>query len=699
MRNLSDVNSKGHFFQGGNSPLKYFQDCLEVSVQYRRAAGYFSSSMFLAADASLTNFFENGGLMRIVCSPRLMPEDVEAIAKGSASRLIISNSLERDLQEVLNTREDSCAAKILGLLVERGQIEFKIAVKKSAGAGIFHSKVGIFEDFLGERSAFCGSTNETWSGWADYGNSESFVSMNTYSGPESLVYVESLDRYFESLWNDQLENLEVRPLPEIPAEILRQESKGYKLEELVEDLRRVKEKSIRQKAINPQAKSLMEHQKMVLESWRKNQFIGIVDHVTGAGKTITALAAIKGWLQEEKPVLVIVPSTLLQKQWAFEIRNDIGIEPLFVGGELGKRQRWLSVLADATRRDKMFGKRITLAVLGSASSEDFVKRVQFGVHLLVVGDEVHTIGQVQSTKLADGISQCGGRLGLSATYERFGDEEGTKRIERSFGFPLLPKFTIRDAIAAGRLVPYEYHIAECRLDDLEQELFDQLTKDIQQLLARERTNSFNQLSPYLQLLIFKRAKIIKKASQKTAIAFDVISDNYKQGDRWLVYCDDIDQVETIANSLKELDIHVLKYFDAMVGDKEKTLEYFGEKGGVLIAIKCLDEGIDIPSATHALILASSQNPREYIQRRGRVLRSNPNSGKYKASIYDVVTVRDNSVPLIRSEVSRMAAFAQDANNSLILLQVEEYLSAIALHEGNLTDFIYESTIAQEDDTD
>jgi superfamily II DNA or RNA helicase len=652
--------------------------------------------MFIAADAAMSDFISNGGTIKVVCSPRLLPEDVEAINDGIQSRLVVSKSIERDIFGALDDVSQVSAIKLLGLLVSRGQLEFRIAVKKDGTSGMFHSKVGIFEDSIGVRSAFCGSTNETWSGWADYGNSESFVAMSTLGGKESLKYVDDLDHYFDELWQGRIGNLEVRPLPDTPLEILLKESRGHNLEELVEDLKKVRSRKSPRKdeqnlGLNT-PKKLMQHQVEVLKSWEISKNVGIIDHVTGAGKTISAISAIRDWIQEGKPALVIVPSTLLQKQWASEIRREIGIEPLFAGGSLGKRSDWLLSLADATRNDKSFGSRITISVLGTAVTDDFVKRIQVGSHLLIVGDEVHTLGQLQASDLVSKIEKCGARLGLSATYERFGDIEGTKRIEKAFGQPLKPTFTIRDAIEAGRLVPYNYYIERCNLDHDESERFADLTKQIQQLIARESSSDFSHFSSYLQMLIFKRAKIIKQANAKISLARDVLVKNFKDGDRWLVYCDDINQIEQVENVIQNQGITILKYFDAMAGDKKETLEYFSEKGGILLAIKCLDEGIDIPSATHALILASSQNPREYIQRRGRVLRSSPDTGKYKAEIYDVVTLNEDEIPVMENELNRMWSFAQDADNSMVTIQIEEMRSNIELVRNKILDISFEEAV-------
>jgi superfamily II DNA or RNA helicase len=616
-----------------------------------------------------------------------MPEDVQSINDGIESKEILAKSIERDVSSMLEDVATMSATKILGYLVARGQLEIKISTKIDVSPGIFHAKVGIFEDSLGGRSSFCGSTNETWSGWADYGNGEAFLAKSTYEGPESVKDVESIDDYFSQLWGDRVSNLTTVPFPDVPKEILLRESEHSNLQELIEDLNQVKMKKANNSDFKKNSsKVLMDHQLAVLQSWRDNGRKGIIDHVTGAGKTITAISAIKEWIQDGKSALVLVPSTLLQRQWLSEIRNEISIEALPVGGELGPRSKWSLALSDATRDMKDFGPRIVVAVVGSAVSEEFLKRLMTGRHLMIVGDEVHTLGQAQCIPLLDKLKDCGSFLGLSATYTRFGDPDGTQRIENIFGYPLKPSFSIKEAIKSGRLVNYDYNIANCYLTHSESEAYEILSKDIEKLMAREKGTTFKSFSKFLQILIFKRAKIIKQAEGKTLIARKILEENYQTKDRWLVYCDDVNQINRIEDSLKGLNLPILKYYDAMPGDKLQTLNYFGEKGGVLLAIKCLDEGIDIPSATHALILASSQNPREYIQRRGRVLRSNQESGKSHAFIFDPITLTDKDIPVQNSELTRMISFAQDADNSKILLTLEDLRSRIFKETGEWPEY-------------
>jgi len=684
MPNLEFVESHGLFYEGGKSPLTFFQDCLEESIEYKRAAGYFSSSVFLAVNESLSKFLDRNGVIYLVCSPRLMPEDIEAIKSGSQSRLISQDRVIAEIHEMLENPMTRSTTKILGHLVASGNLEIRIAIRTDLERGMFHSKVGIFRDSFGGKVAFVGSTNETWSGWSDYGNAESFIAKSTYRGPESEQDVAEIEKYFDQLWSNNLPGLTTSSLSDAPTELLVESARGESLTDLIQDAKMVLERypsNLGSSAVSK--RPMMEHQINVLSSWRENNFVGIIDHATGSGKTITALNAIKEWISTGRPALVIVPSSLLQKQWREEIKTEIAIEPLLAGGNSTNRSVWMQLLSDKTRKDKDFGPRITLAVLNSASSEDFVKRIQISEDLLVVVDEVHTIGQKQSINLLLKIKDSGGRLGLSATYQRYGDAEGTSRIEDVFKKALEPTFTIKDAIKSGRLVPYEYYFGQVNLLDEEAEKYEELSDEIRALVAREGDKDFSKYSSYLKTLIFKRAGILKGAKNKTPFATDVLKNNYRTGDRWLVYCDDRQQMDDVEKALIKSELPILKYFDAMGGDKNETLQAFASQGGVLLAIKCLDEGIDIPSATHALILASSQNPREYVQRRGRVLRSDKATGKYKAVIWDVIVTDQDRNPINVSEIERMKEFAQDASNTAISVEIMDLISRIMMRDSSI----------------
>jgi superfamily II DNA or RNA helicase len=152
---------------------------------------------------------------------------------------------------------------------------------------------------------------------------------------------------------------------------------------------------------------------------------------------------------------------------------------------------------------------------------------------------------------------------------------------------------------------------------------------------------------------------VKQASNKDDAALKLLFEA-KKNDRWLVYCNSIEHVNSISEKLKEKGIHPMIYHSEMEGDRQSTLNYFEREGGILLSIKCLDEGVDIPKLDRALIIASSSNPREYIQRRGRALRVA--KGKYKASIYDIIVTRLDGQPALLSDVSRAESLAKNANN-------------------------------------
>jgi superfamily II DNA or RNA helicase len=175
------------------------------------------------------------------------------------------------------------------------------------------------------------------------------------------------------------------------------------------------------------------------------------------------------------------------------------------------------------------------------------------------------------------------------------------------------------------------------------------------------------MSDYLRHLLIQRARIAKKASLKTPRACDLVVQNWRDGDHWLLYCEDSAQLQAVLTELRRRGIDALEYHTGMRGSRSATLDRYKRTGGVIVSIRCLDEGVDIPDLSHALILASSRNEREFVQRRGRVLRKAP--GKHEATVYDLLVVPgsmdaniDHYDGLVYGEIARAALFAQDAAN-------------------------------------
>ena len=289
-----------------------------------------------------------------------------------------------------------------------------------------------------------------------------------------------------------------------------------------------------------------------------------------------------------------------------------------------------------------------------------------GAHLLVVGDEVHRVGAQDTRRVLEEID-AGGRLGLSATPERFGDPVGTAAINEYFGKIVEPVFTLRNALDARVLVPYDYDFVTCPLTEDEEEQWETLTARVAQEVARNNGD----MTDFALHLLRQRARIAKRAARKAPIARSVLLQHYRPGDRWLIYCNDVHHLREVRRELEGLDVDLLEYHSQDAGDHDATLSFFTNRGGVLLAIKCLDEGIDIPLINRALILASSTNPREYIQRRGRVLRRT--AGKYSSAIFDVIVVGSDGKAITPSEVVRAMEFAEDSRNVAPSLYLEDLL--------------------------
>ena len=305
---------------------------------------------------------------------------------------------------------------------------------------------------------------------------------------------------------------------------------------------------------------------------------------------------------------------------------------------------------------------------------------QQGGHIFIVADEVHRIGSLENRKLL--TLETGARLGLSATPRRAGDEEGTKLIFDYFHGVIPPPFTLKDAIPSA-LTPYFYYVHSIRLTDSEQELWGEITHKISKLFAQKvSSETFDvSLNNRLQMHLIERARIIKSAENKINKSVDIMLKNYVSGQSWILYCDSLIQLQQVVSILREYGLPAFEYHSSMTGDRDQTIRIFESNGGIMVSIRCLDEGVDIPTVTHALILASSKNPREFIQRRGRVLRKSPN--KHVAYIHDVLvlpnkpdeTKAGNSI--VESEIARAIEFGKWGENPASITDLER----IALEFG------------------
>lgn len=624
----------------------FYEPALDRAVSYDRAVGYFRSSFYSLTGSATARFALRGGKARLICSPELTEGDLTAIQRGLAVKDAIDAAARRELAQILEEPYAHPTVELLATLIAAQALDLKFVIWTDA-IGIFHDKVGVFRDGHDDAVSFSGSINESWQGWHPRGNHESFEVFTSWSGEGRRVADHRA--YFEALWSGTEPGLTVHEPPEAFAHDLLSLARPDPQEALVV-----------MSETQTDVRRLFGFQEAALRDWVRKGRRGVLRHATGSGKTVTALHAVRDWFRDGRPALVLVPSEVLLKQWKAESERELGdMSPsvLMVGGGHDAWRRHdlaqLHTSADG-------GPRLTIATMQTACTDAFLEHVDVGEHLLVVADEVHRVGSPIHRRIL-GL-EAGARLGLSATPERFGDSEGTAAIRHYFGADLSPEFGLRDAIAAGRLCPYEYFVHPVELSESEQEEWLELTTRIGPLISQQDDD---RAVDQLKFLLIQRARIAKNASAKARLAAEVVVSHWRQEAHWLVYCDSQSQLQDVRRLLKERGIENLGYHSAMSGDPDATLNRFREYGGVLVAIRCLDEGVDIPEISHAVILASSRNPREFVQRRGRLLRTR--QGKSRAYIHDLLVVPPDTAngafdSLTIAEIGRGITFARDALN-------------------------------------
>ncbi|MHC8441416.1 MAG: DEAD/DEAH box helicase family protein [Candidatus Eutrophobiaceae bacterium] len=654
--NLAVLALDAHYRTGERNPVSgFYKPCLDAATTYGRAVGYFRSSIFAIIGQPFLDFARRGCKAQFICSPSVTEEDAKAIALGYVQRdEIVERAISRDIDALLTDPAAGHRAKLLATFIKFGALDIKIAIR-SGGNGIYHEKIGIFDDGRGHQVSFLGSANETWNAWHADGNHESIEVFRSWL-PADEVRVQSHEKIFDLLWKGETPGVDTLDFPEAQhRKLLTAAAPGLDDPEIEPT-----------QATGSMRRRLLPHQATAIDLWEKAGRRGVFEHATGSGKTFTAIEAIKKHLATGEPAIVLVPSQLLLEQWKAEILEEIPDASLLMAG--GGYVKWKVRGRLRSHTSPALGmNRVVIATMQTASTDAFINGLTQGDHLLIVADEIHQIGSPKNS-LALAI-RSGASLGLSATPIRYGDPEGTQRIFARFGSVIPPAITLQDAIAAGRLVNYEYFPHALHLNDDESVLWKKLTKQISFELATAKKKDGNGgLSEKAKMLLIQRSRIAKKAKVKTGLATGVIKKEFHEGQSWLVYCEDSGQLDEMLSKLRDEGLKPLEYHSNMSGDRVEALNWFKKFGGVLVSIKCLDEGVDIPAVSHAFILASSQNPRQFIQRRGRVLRKS--ADKDLAVIHDAIVVpvpvgpesESDQISLLKAELIRALEFADSALN-------------------------------------
>jgi DNA phosphorothioation system restriction enzyme len=418
---------------------------------------------------------------------------------------------------------------------------------------------------------------------------------------------------------------------------------------------------------------LRSYQQQAVSNWFKNHGRGTLKMATGSGKTITALAiATQLYQQIGLQVLIIIcPFRHLVTQWGRECEK-FHLQPILACENIHKWQsKFAHQLARINTRQQPFLTVITTnETLVSAGFQSQLKYLPD--RALIIGDEVHNLGaKKRESSLPRNV---GLRLALSATPERHYDDIGTQNILDYFGDILQPEFTLKDAIEQGALVHYLYYPILVELTESESERYLQLTRAISRKLTYNSSEESD--TPDITPLLMQRARLIGAAANKL-VALKTLMETRLDTSHTLFYCgdgssDSTQQLTAVTHLLgNQLGYRVNTYTAATALPDRETLRQQFESGVLqgLVAIRCLDEGIDIPAIKHAVILASSTNPRQFIQRRGRILRPDP--GKDRATLYDMIVLppeldRETLAierNLLKRELLRLIEFADLADNA------------------------------------
>ena len=648
--------------------------------------GFFSSEVLASLAPGLATYVTGSdNSFRLVVSPLLRAEDQAAIEEGSKSAEEIA---DRILEELIVTEDllQRHTLKCLTWLLREKRIEFKVALMKGA---LFHPKVWLFEH-SGDVVAAHGSGNATYAGIRR--NIEQIVISRSWQDPNQRYIAEKLSYEFERFWEGKDDNCIVIPMPEAVKErLLRTYSSGFAPSE--DELRALytRAKGLTEQVEPPEPVSVpsagfkipdwlryedgpFEHQGKAVNAWCEAGYRGVLEMATGSGKTITSMIGAHRVYEEQKPLLIVVaaPYVPLIEQWCGEI-VPFGIRPvnLTTVGSAAKRAKELQRLRRRLRTG-LSDVEVVVVSHDTLCTKEFQEAVgAFDCARLLIADEAHNLGRPSFIEERPDFFEH--RLGLSATPIRQYDEEGTEALLEFFG-PVAFRFALEEAI--GRcLVEYDYYVHAVYLTDSEMDEWFELTGKIRQNAWRSEGSKPDE---YLTKLLRDRRALLETASGKVSKLEALLDDEDTSGlQHTLVYTSDKgpEQLDNVNDLLRDKNIlyHQLTAEETASREQTKRIIKSFQDGEiqVLTAKRVLDEGVNIPQIRKAFILASTTVERQWVQRRGRLLRTCSAIGKTHSVIHDLLALPPgmeegldpDARGLVRSELRRAQEFAGLARNA------------------------------------
>lgn len=638
--NYRQINiSHSYISQGDNNIADSFLNpILKCTKEYKRSVGFFSSSVFDTIMDGIVALVRNGGSMKLIASPKLNEDDVQAISIGYEQRQqYIENIFSRDfIDEIQKLNE--IRLQMLCDLIRKGILDIKIAIAE--GGGIYHDKLGILKDFDGNIIAFYGSSNSSYSGYRS--NYEKIrISKSWDLGFEDIVSDE--DKEFDALWNNTNEFVEVYEYTKTAEK------------HLIEII------SKRSDLVSHNKIKLRDYQEQAIAAWVKNDYHGFYVMATGTGKTWTAIFSAKK-LVEEHPCLITIcaPYKHLVKQWSEDVDSAFPKAKIIMVSS--ENQGWEKQIINDIVRSKYTDdlQIIIISTIASFKMKRFSDALSKydGKKLLIV-DEAHRFS-VRPNSFEY-------MLGLSATpFSGVSAVKGNELMQY-FGGQVF-NLPIEVALDKGFLVPYYYYPIYVYATDDEEEKFNKFSRIILSCFRNGKCTDPDLLVKSLR----NRLRIISMAKEKQNHLDDII-DRVEEKDHVVVYCGDgrlfddsgaeLRHIQAVKRVLSKHNYKASQFTAQENMQERMELVDSFNKGEIsaLAAIRCLDEGINISSIKSALILSSNDDYREFVQRRGRILRTH--NCKKSAKIYDVIVLPKNSCEQwAKIELRRFHEYAKLALN-------------------------------------
>ena len=728
---LSDVFFKHSYSSGYDEPKDFFTEALIESSTFDLGLGFFSSSGIRSLSYGFALFIANGGKMRVVMNHILSQEDKEIIEKGQKHPVEdFENHILFDIKKLVETlsKEDEQFFRCLSYLISINRIEFVATVSTKGGLG--HDKYGIFKDEKGNKVAFIGSANFSQSALELNGET-----ITVFTSPDDDKRIAEYQALFDQSWENDTPHLVHIPIEHVKT-FIREKFPKTSLTNLLEEGINLRENigidnNIPAKYCKPISRRILdkiefkeleprfpfpEERRIQIDAysaWIENGKKGIFAMATGSGKTVTALNCIRKQYKENGyyKAIIVVPTQALAIQWEHETKSFNYQNIVSTHSD----KDWKNILSRYITRSLLDSTKsiiliTTYATFNRNDIQSFLKKVRGVETFIYVADEAHNIGSQNSLNhLPEMINW---RIGLSATPERIYDDLGSEKLYEFFNSK-PPKYTYRytmkQAIEEGILCHYDYYPIFIELTSSEMEEYERISDQLRKYIDADT----GKYKPDAEKLLLKRKRIIHKAENKKIAISDLLEElrqkqkldytfvfvpegyepDYSINDSYNINQDDVHIIDEYAQMFKEHGYSYHKYISGL-DDAPSILQNFADGDiQILLSMKCLDEGVDIPRAEHAIFCSSTGNPRQFVQRRGRVLRKC--KGKEKAKIWDLIVTppnildESNSIErnLFLNEVKRIINFAALADNQIDILygKLLAYCEALRINLFDLLD--------------